>query len=177
MKVVDIANHIFIEVGEPTTTTIPAIAFWVRGKVGWLNAILYEGFYVDEATQEVLNADKGNAEISPEAVAVLIQNYKVYDLEGQIRNMLNAISLNGIIEVQDNLAGTSFKRINRSEVLKTLVQLKKDEVLLLHDMIATYQSLMSNPSQVAGDDTQPGYSELFPSYRPFWTRIGVYGRY
>lgn len=177
MKVVDIANHIFIEQGEPSDTSIPAIAFWVRSKVGWLNTILFEGFYVDDATQEVLNADKNNAEIPPEAVAVLIQYYKVYDLETQMRSTLTAINANGILEVTDNLGGTSFKRVNRSEVLKTLRQLKQDEVSLLKNMIASYASLVSMPSQVAGDDTQPGYSELYPSYRPFWTRIGMLGRY
>lgn len=177
MKVVDIANEIYIEQGSPSDTSIPAIAFWVRGKVGWMNAILYEGFFVDEASQEILNADKDNSPITLEAVAVLIQRYKVYDLEVQVRKMMNALASDGLLEVTDNLGGTSFKRVNRNEVAKTLISMRKDEILLLHDMIATYQSLTSQPQQVAGDDTQAGYSDMFPSYRPFWTRVGSYGRY
>jgi hypothetical protein len=174
MKVVDISTEIFIEIGSPTTTSVPAIAFWVRSKLGWLNATLYEDFFLD-ANSEVLNAYRDNSEISLEAVAVLVQLYKVYDLETQIRSMMNALAFNGIIEVQDNLGGTSFKRVNRNEIAKTLISLRKDEITLLKNMIDTYRSLTSQPSQVAGDDTQPGYNHPYAHYRPMFTRVLGYG--
>lgn len=174
MKVVDIANYIYIEQGSPTSTSIPAIAYWIRNKVGWLNATLYEDFVVNATTFEIINED--GSEITPEAVAVLVQLYKVYDLEVQIRNMMNALAADGILQVVDNLGGTSFTRINRNEVAKTLIQVRKDEIKLLGNMISTYQSLTAQPQQVAGDDTQPGYNEMYPTYRPFWTRVGTFGR-
>ena len=37
MKIVDIADEIFRELGEPSTISIPAIAFWIRSNVGELN--------------------------------------------------------------------------------------------------------------------------------------------
>ncbi len=38
-------------------------------------------------------------------------------------------------------------------------------------MIAAYQSLTAQPSQVVGDDTVPGYTQPWPYYRPLWTRL------
>ena len=174
MKVVDIANEIYIDAGSPSDTSIPAIAFWIRTKTGWLNTILYEDFVVNDGF-EIINAT--GAEISPEAVSIVKQLYKLYDLEVQVRKMMNAIAADGILSVTDNLGGTSFTRVNRNEVAKTLIMLRKDENDLLQRMIDSYRSLMSQPSQVAGDDTTSGYTYNFPSYRPLWGRSNVYSKY
>ncbi len=167
MKVVDIANEIFIENGSSTTTSIPAIAFWIRGKVGWLNTVLFEDFYINPAL-EIFNADTG--EISLEAVSVIKQSYRVYDLEVQIRTMTNALAADSILSVQDNLGGTSFTRVNRNEIAKTIVTIRKDELLYLNRMIDAYRSLKSTPSQVAGDDTVVGCGQGFPYYHPLSVR-------
>jgi hypothetical protein len=124
MKVVDIATEIYIEQGSPSTTTIPAIAYWVRTKVGWLNAQVYEELSINDAL-EIMN--KG-AEITPELVSIIKQAYKVYDLELQIKSLSLAIATDGILSVTDNLGGTSFTRVNRSEVMKTITQSRKDEL-------------------------------------------------
>jgi hypothetical protein len=176
MKVVDLANAIYLEIGSPTDTSIPAIAFWLRGKIGWMNTTLYEDFFLDSAL-EIHNASRNNNEMSIEAASVLLQYYKVYDIELQIRKMMNALAMDGVLEVQDNLGGTSFKRVNRNEVAKTLVLIRKDEMQLLKDVINSYRSLTSQPSQVAGDDTMSGFSEPYPAYRPMWTRVSTYGKW
>jgi hypothetical protein len=175
MKVVDIATEIFIDAGSPSDTSIPAIAYWLRTKVGSLNTLVYEDLYINEA-QEIFNAKDGS-EISPELVSLLKQMYKVYDLEVQVRSFRNALAADAVLQVTDNLGGTSFKRVNRNEVMKTLVALRKDELTWLSKMIDSYRSLTSAPSQVAGDDTVSGYSEPYPAYRPYWTRISTYGRW
>ena len=41
MKVVDIADEIFRELGEPTSLSIPAISFWLRTNVGQLNNYIH----------------------------------------------------------------------------------------------------------------------------------------
>jgi len=177
MKVVDIATEVFIEAGSPTDTSIPAIAYWIRTKVGLLNTLLYEDLYVNNAL-EIINAKPtGELEISPELVSVMKQMYKVYDYELQVRLFRNSLAADGILEVTDNLGGTSFKRVNRNEIMKTLVLLRKDEYQYLQQMIDAYRSLTSAPSQVAGDDTISGYSEPYPAYRPMWTRVSTYGKY
>ena len=37
MKIVDIADEIYRELGSISTLSIPAIAYWVRGNIGSLN--------------------------------------------------------------------------------------------------------------------------------------------
>ena len=123
MKVVDIANDIYLDSGSPTYTSIPAIAYWIRAKTGWLNVTLFEDFTVNP-NAEIYNDD--GSEISQEAVSVIKQLYKVYDLEVQIRSMMNAMAADGIIKVEDHLGGTSYTRLNRNEIAKTLITLRKD---------------------------------------------------
>lgn len=166
MKIVDIANEIFIENGSPTTTSVPAIAFWIRAKVGWLNTILFEDLYINEAL-ELYNS---SGEVSLEIVSIIKQAYRVYDLEVQIRNFMNALANDSILSVSDNLGGTSFTRVNRNEISKTLVNLRGNETKFLQIMIDAYRSLKATPSQVAGDDTQAGSSNGFPYFHPLTVR-------
>lgn len=166
MKVVDIANEIYIDQGSPTSTSIPAIAFWIRSRAGTLNTLLYEDLGIS-SNLELIN---DGVEISPEIVSIVKQMYKVYDLEIQIRNMMNALASDSILKVTDNLGGTSFERVNRNEIAKTLILVRKDEMKILKDLIDSYRSLTSQPQQVAGDDTQPGYNQPYPAYTPLLTR-------
>lgn len=168
MKIVDIANEIFIETGSPTTTTIPAIAFWVRGHIGWLNTMLYESFAVDPNSLEVFNSD--GSEINLNAVAILKQYYYTESLGDQVQSIIQGGLADSVISVADNLAGTSFTRLNRSEMAKTMLAYHKEEHEVLNMMITAYRNGNAMPSQVAGDDTQVGYVEMYPAYRPLLIR-------
>lgn len=153
MKVQDIANEIYIEAGSPSSTSIPAISFWVRAKVGALNNILFESFTIDSVTYEIV--DGCGAEINPEAVAIIKQMYRVYDYEIQIRSNMNSLAGDSILEVTDQ--GSSVKKVNRNEVSKTLAQVRKDESTALNNLITSYRLRGAGPKQVAGDDTQVGH--------------------
>jgi hypothetical protein len=152
MKVVDIANEIYIDVGSPSTTSIPAIAFWVRAKVGEINNLLLEDFVINSSSYEIL--DGGGVEITPEAVAIIKKLYKIYDYELQIRLQMSAISTDTILEVADQ--GSSVKKMNRNEVSKTLAGVRKDELLGLDKLVTAYKQRGALPSQVAGDDVVEG---------------------
>lgn len=167
MKIVDIANEIYLEAGSPTDTSIPAIAFWIRSKAGLINTMLYEEMSVSP-TLELVNSN--GTEITPEIVTIVKQFYKIYDLEVQIRKMMNALATDSILSVKDELGGTSFTRVNRNEIAKTLILVRKDEITLLNQMIDSYRSLTSQPSQVAGDDTMAGYTQAYPAYHPLMIR-------
>lgn len=167
MKIVDIANEIYIDSGSPDNTSIPAISFWIRGKVGWLNTLLFEDMYVN-SDLEIYKTNAG--EISLEMVSVIKQSYRVYDLQLQINSLMNTLLSDGILSVQDNLAGTSFTRVNKNEIVKTLINLRKDEMKYLDTMVNAYRSLTSVPSQVAGDDTSSGIGQNFPYYYQLSTR-------
>lgn len=152
MKVVDIAQEIYIDAGSPTTTSIPAIAFWIRGKIGTINNLLYESFTISSDTYEIFG-DNGE-EISPEAVAVIKQMYRVYDYELQIRSNLNALATDSILQVEDN--GSSVTKVNRNSVSQTLASIRKNEIEQLDNLVTAYRSRSAEPSQVAGDDTVEG---------------------
>ena len=47
MKIVDVANEIYMELGELSSLSIPAIAFWLRTNVGNLNARLNTSYEID----------------------------------------------------------------------------------------------------------------------------------
>lgn len=154
MKVVDIANEIYVEMGQPTDNTLGSIAFWIRAKVGDINNLLFECFKVDPNTLEI-TAD--SCEISPEAVAIIKKLYKVYYYDILIRGNLTALGSNSIILIEDQ--GQSIQRVNRNEIMKTLASLKKDELADCNNLINAYRIRKSSPSQVAGDDTQQGVYE------------------
>lgn len=153
MKVVDIANEIYLENAEPEDTSIPAIAYWIRSNVGRLNNMIYENFAVDPASLEILRGD--NTEISTLAAAIVKSMYKIYRIELDIRGTLSYINTDSVLEAKDQ--EFAVKKINRSEILKTLTAFKKDSMKELVDLIHNYRSYNGAPSQVTGDDTEIGH--------------------
>lgn len=151
MKVVDIANEIFIELGSPSTTTIPTIAFWIRTKLGDINNLLFEDFILN-SDYEIVDGD--GVEITPEAVAIIKKLYRLYDYDVQIRTNMNSLATDSIIEVTDQ--GSSVRKVNRNEVSKTYATLKNAEQQALNDMVTAYRLRGSSPKQVVGDDTVIG---------------------
>ena len=53
MKIVDIADEIFRELGSPSDLSIPAIAFWLRSNMGALNNHINMAFKINTTTFEV----------------------------------------------------------------------------------------------------------------------------
>jgi hypothetical protein len=152
MKVVDIANEIYIDSGSPSSTSVPAIAFWIRGKVGEINNLLFEDFTINDALEIV----DGDGEISFEAVSIIKKLYKIYDYEISVRSNMNALASDSIIEVTDQ--GSSIRKVNRNEVSKTFVNLKNIEEESLQRLITSYRLRGASPQQVTGDDEVRGYN-------------------
>ncbi len=98
MKTVDIAQEIFKELGEPTSSSVPAIAFWVRANIGQLNNYLKESFTVNDS-YEIVDAD--NQEINIEAVAILKKMYSLHDYDLKIRANIISISSSDIVSISD----------------------------------------------------------------------------
>jgi hypothetical protein len=154
MRVVDIANEIYIDSGSPTSTSIPAIAYWIRGKVGEINNLLFEDFSINAAMEIV----DGDGEISIEAVSIIKKLYKIYDYEVSVRTNMNALAADSIIEVVDQ--GSSVRKVNRNEVSKTFVSLRNAEEESLNRLVTAYRSRTTAPTQVVGDDTEIGYNAV-----------------
>jgi len=153
MKVTDIANEIYLENDSPTDTSIPSIAYWIRTNVGKLNTLIYENFYVDSSTFEIFTIDA--VEIGEIQSAIIKTMYKVYRVELDSRKIISSMRTDSVLEAKDQ--EFSIKRVNKSEVLKTLSAMKNDALKELRDLVHNYRSYYGEPSQVAGDDTEIGH--------------------
>ena len=152
MKIVDIADEIFRELGEPDDLTIPAITYWVRSNVGALNNYLNKTFEVKEDTLELIDSYKH--EIGPNESVVFKKMYSVHYYDVKIRRNLGVVEKETIIAVSDE--GTSVTKINKNQVTLALTSLKRAEETELHQLITAYKTDKSMPRQVAGDDTEKG---------------------
>lgn len=156
MKVVDIANEIYLENASPSDTSIPAIAFWIRANVGKLNTLIYEHFFIDPTTRDIHRCCGDQTfEIGSMGTAIIKLMFKVYRTDLDIRNMLNSVINDTILKATDQ--EFSIEKVNKSELLKTLTQFKKDTLKELQDLVHGYRSYHGEPSQVAGDDTIMGH--------------------
>ena len=196
MKIVDIADENFRELGEPSTISIPAIAFWIRSNVGELNnrinttfkivdygaeAYEFSGSFVSPQNQpQVFNeatgalglsvsANNGTAStpaivsIQPEEASILKKMYIVHYYDQQIRTTVGAASSDPVIEVASD--GSRVRKINKNELSKTYLALKREEYMQLTDLINAYKLRKASPVQVAGDDTVIGqYSINYDGY-------------
>ena len=196
MKIVDIADEIFRELGEPSTISIPAIAFWIRSNVGELNnrinttfkivdygteAYEFSGSFVNPSNEPQvfneasgalglsLSGDNGTAStpaivsIQAEESSVLKKMYIVHYYDQQIRATVGAASSDPVVEVASD--GSRVRKINKNELSKTYISLKREEYSELTDLINAYKLRKSSPVQVAGDDTVVGqYSISYDGY-------------
>jgi hypothetical protein len=168
MKIVDIADEIYRELGNPTDLSISVISFWVRTNIGELNNLLMANFAVNASTLEIEDDCDPVNEITPEAVSVLKKMYFIHNYDLEIKKNLISISTDSIIEVSDQ--GSSVRKINRNEVSKTLSGLRKQEVDGLVTLVTAYRSRSAEPRQVAGDDTIEGEFRINDTTLRNWMR-------
>ena len=97
MKVVDIADELFREVGEPSTYSIASIAYWVRANVGRLNSHINTFFVVNSSFEISQETDTKNdntlveSEINLDEAAVLKKMFLIHYYDREIRsNISNA---------------------------------------------------------------------------------------
>ena len=169
MKVVDIADEIFRELGNPTTLSIPPIAFWVRTNIGGLNCKLHTSYEINPTSQEIeqtttdIAGIETTAEIGENEKFILKKMYLIHFYDTQIRNTLGAASTDAIIEIEAD--GTRVKKVNKTEQGRWYQNAKRTELEELGNMVSRYRSNSSTPLQVAGDDYIHGTSHL-TTYRP-----------
>jgi hypothetical protein len=154
MKVVDIADEIFRELGSPTDLSIPAIGFWVRTNVGNLNNRIKTTYLVDSSTLEINDADA--VEIGLNEGAILKKMYSVHHYDVKFRGVLGASSYDLVTMVKDRQS--TVKKVNRNDIAKSFLQAKRDAIEELEKLTVSYISGQATPIQVAGDDTVDGAS-------------------
>lgn len=152
MKIVDIANEIYQEIGSPSELSIPVIASWLRSNVGQLNNAINTEYFVNDDF-ELVYADCNDVEIEigQEEVSVFKKIYTIYYYDTQIRRNIISYTNAPVIEVTSD--GNSVRRVSVSELGKNLYSFRKNEGDELQKMINQYKMRLAVPLQVAGDDT------------------------
>ena len=169
MKVVDIADEIFRELGSPTTLSIPPIAFWVRTNLGGLNSKLNTVYVINSTSMEIeqtttdIAGVKTTTEIGDNEKYILKKMYLIHFYDVQIRNTLGAASTDAIIEIEAD--GTRVKKVNKTEQGRWYQNAKRTELEELKNIIHLYRNNSCKPLQVAGDDSIHGTSHL-TTFRP-----------
>ena len=152
MKIVDLADQIFRELGEPSDLTIPAISYWIRSNVGGLNNYINSSYKVKESTLEIVDGD--GKEIGLDDAVVLKKMYTIHFYDLKIRKNIGVVETETIISVSDG--EQSVTKINKNQITVALTSLKRAEEAELHRLVTAYKSDKSSPQQVAGDDTEQG---------------------
>ena len=152
-KIVDVADEVYREMGEPSDISIASIAYWLRTNIGKLNVLLN-----NETTLEIYSSDETNDPFGINEKTIFKKIYTVHYYERLFRNALGAASTDSTIEIDQN--GFRAKRVNKNELAKTYSDLKKQSDAELKILIDQYDLNEVTPLQVAGDDTieAPGRS-------------------
>jgi hypothetical protein len=156
MKVVDIANEIFIELGEPSSLSIPAITFWVRSNIGKLNNAINTEFFIKFDTFDIQRKIDGHdKDIGIDEASILKKMYFVYYYDTQIRVNVRGLETDAVVEVSSD--GMRVRKTSKTEIIRYLTSLKRLELDELNKMINYYRIHKAVPRQVAGDDTEAGF--------------------
>lgn len=164
MKVVDIADEIYRELGEVTSLSIPAIAFWVRTNIGALNSFINTTYSINTTTLELeqtvtdTTGTEVTLEIGEEERAILKKMYMVHHYDRQIRSNITTLESDTVISVSDD--GSSVTKVNRNEINRVFYQIKKQEHDELRELINAFKLSKAIPIQIAGNDTVEGRYSL-----------------
>lgn len=148
-KIVDIADEIYREMGEPSDSSVASIAFWLRTNIGRLNILINKPYSINETTLEISDTEEDPFGIAEKTILKLI--YISYYYERLFRNALGAASTDSTIEIDQN--GFRAKKVNKNELAKTYSDLKKQADDQLKMILDSYNINDVTPIQVAGDDT------------------------
>tara|TARA_Y100001938_G_C8089108_1_gene433962 strand:- start:1148 stop:1657 length:510 start_codon:yes stop_codon:yes gene_type:complete len=155
MKVVDIADEVFRELGSPSTISIPAISFWLRTNIGSLNNSINRDFSIKSGTLELVrDVDGVETEMDADEASVLKKMYHVHYYDQQIRTNLGAASTDAVVEVASD--GQRVRKINKTEIIRHLTTIKKQATEELNFIIHSFKTNASEPRQVTGDDRVEG---------------------
>ena len=170
MKVVDIANEIYLDLNSPSDLSLAAISFWIRGNIGALNSLLFSNFVVSETTFEIVDAEDSTAEININAVAILKKMYMIHRYAVIIRSKLTSIDSDDVVEVAHN--DTKVRKLDKNQLIKTISAEKKQEEESLKLLVSAYRGKQFVPGQVVGDDIVAG---SFPDSYPYIRSGRTYG--
>jgi hypothetical protein len=155
-KIVDVADEVYRELGEPADISIASVAYWLRTNLGKLNVLINKPYLIDNTTLEIYSSEEPKDPFGINEKGIFKKIYTVYYYERLFRNALGAASTDSLIDISQN--GFSARKINKNELAKTYSELKKQADAELKVLTDKYELNEVHPLQVAGDDTIPDLS-------------------
>jgi len=160
--VASIAQEIFEELGEPSDFSIAAISAWLRRNIGGLNNILNESFSINDQGLEIAPA------LNDTQKYIFKKMYNIYYYDLKIKST-GSLAISDFTSIKDDYG--SVQKINKNEVLKNYLSIRKQEYDELKSLVDQYGINEIRPIQVAGDDTIPGSYRHYigdPGYRGYY---------
>lgn len=102
-KIVDIADEIYRELGEPDDISIPSIAFWIRTNIGKLNIILNKNYSINTTNLEI-DAIEGEPFTINEK-AIFKKLYKIHYYDRQIVKLIGKSNTLNLINTDTSTSG------------------------------------------------------------------------
>ena len=144
MNLSSLADQIFRELAQPSDISIPSVAFWLKSNLGMLNTRLETDFHLDE------NADFQGSSPLEEAMNIFKHLYQAYYWTRRVSAAAGAASYDAsVIEITEGDVTT--RLVNRNEVAKTFLSMKRDVESSTNRLIADYRSNQAKPVQVSGE--------------------------
>lgn len=149
MLIVDLANEVYEELNEDSMISIPSVAFWLRNgtNIGKLNDLINTTFGLN-ASLEII--DSSSNQIGFSEAAIYAQLFYVSFYTRKAQSFLGAAGIDNVTNIQSDGGVITF--VNRNEIAKTFIQLKKDAKTTLDQLINRYKFYNTRAVQVTGDD-------------------------
>ena len=144
IKIVDVAQEIFDEMGSPDDISIPSISFWLRTNYGKINNLITTAFSLNDTTLEL------SPDLDAQTADIFKLLYHVYYADRKIRENLGASSVSSFLELTSD--GGSIRRVSPSEKAKTYLQLRKELQSQLDDAVVSFSAGQIQPLAIHGAD-------------------------
>ena len=155
MKVVDLADEIYRELGSPSDLSIAPIAFWCRTNIGGLNNYIMSEYEIDTTTLEIQETKDGKTiAIGLNEAAIFKKMYLIHYYDTKIISTLTAASTDSVVELESD--GSRIRKLDKTQQSNAYIRIKNLELEQLHKMITQYKLSSTAPLQVAGDDAIEG---------------------
>lgn len=155
MKVVDLADEIYRELGSPSDLSIAPIAFWCRTNIGALNNYIMSEYEIDTTTLEIQETKDGKTiTIGLNEAAIFKKMYLIHYYDTKIISTLTAASTDSVVELESD--GSRIRKLDKTQQSNAYIRIKNLELEQLHKMITQYKLSSTAPLQVAGDDSIEG---------------------
>lgn len=150
MKFIDIAIELHEELEAPTDIIPAAIGSWLRYNFSKLNSLINTSLELN------VNGTETTPELTQNEKAILKSLYLIHYYDNKVRTNLGAAGTDVVTEISSD--GARFRKVNKTEVAKSYIQIRKDEQDHLKELINGYKRIGNIPRAVHGDDDLSPYS-------------------